>query len=316
MGFCSYLGPDFKDKLVDLIKENFNDLCNNPSGFIKKVIDVMKDKISAKLKASSIPGTGLVRMAMEQTLNVIKTQAGLVAAPLQIALATPPAIAACKAGESDAVMAVLKQAIDTSFTKICGAAAAKAVKEENAAAVVEATMEKNAATALETAPVITQALVAQPMAPQQIMQQPMPMMPQQMPMAPQQMPMAPQQMMPQQMMPQQMMQQPMMQQPMPMAPQQMMPQQMMPQQMMPQQMMQQPMPMAQQPMMQQPMMQQPMMQQPMMQLPMPMAQQPMMMPMPMAAAAAGGKRRRYRRKTRKVRKTKKARKSRRTNLKA
>ena len=214
------MGPDFKDKLVDLIKDNFNLLCNNPSEFIKKVIDTMRDKISAKLKASSIPGTGLVRMAMEQTLNVIKTQAGLVAAPLQIALATPPAIAACKAGESDAVMAVLKQAIDTSFTKICGAAAAKAVKEENAAAVVEATLEKNAASALETTPVTTQALVAQPMAPQQMMQQPMPMAPQQM-----------------------------MQQPMPMA----QPQMMQPQ-MMQQPMMQQPMMMPQQPMMQQPMM--------------------------------------------------------------
>ena len=250
MGFCDYLGPDFKDKLVDLIKDNFKLLCNNPSEFIKKVIDTMKEKISVKLKASSIPGSGAVRIVMEQTLDIMKTQAGLVAAPLQVALGTPPAMAACKAGESDAVMAVLKRAIDTSFTKICGAAAANAIKEE--AAIVNAV----------SAPVVQQPMM---MPQQQMMQQPM-MMPQQ-----------------------QMMQQPMM---------------------MPQQsMMQQPMPMAQQPM---PMAQQPM---PMAQQPM-MPQQMMMQPMPMAAAAAGGKRRRYRRKTRKVRKTKKARKSRRTNLKA
>jgi len=107
MGFCDYLGPDFKDKLVDLIKDNFKLLCNNPSEFIKKVIDTMKDKISVKLKASTIPGSGAVRIAMEQTLDIMKTQAGLVAAPLQIALATPPAVAACKAGESGAGIAGL-----------------------------------------------------------------------------------------------------------------------------------------------------------------------------------------------------------------
>ena len=269
MGFCDYLGPDFKDKLVDLIKDNFKLLCNNPSEFIKKVIDTMKDKISVKLKASTIPGSGAVRIAMEQTLDIMKTQAGLVAAPLQIALATPPAVAACRAGESEAVMTVLKQAIDTSFTKICGEAAAKAIKEE--AAIVNA--------------------VSAPVAVPQV--QPM-MMPQQQPM----------------------MQQPMMQQPM-MQP--MMQQPMMQQPMMQQPMMQQPM--MQQPMMQQPMMQQPMMQQPMMQsmmqqpMTMMMPQQQMMQPMPMAAAA-GGKRRRYRRKTRKGHKARKARKSRRTNLKA
>ena len=274
MGFCDYLGPDFKDKLVDLIKDNFKLLCNNPSEFIKKVIDTMKEKISVKLKASSIPGSGAVRIVMEQTLDIMKTQAGLVAAPLQVALGTPPAMAACKAGESDAVMAVLKRAIDTSFTKICGAAAANAIKEE--AAIVNAV----------SAPVVQQPMM---MPQQQMMQQPM-MMPQQ-------------QMMQQPMM---MPQQSMMQQPMPMMPQQQMMQQ--PMSMMPQQqMMQQPMMMPQQSMMQQPM---PMAQQPM------MPQQMMMQPMPMAAAAAGGKRRRYRRKTRKVRKTKKARKSRRTNLKA
>jgi len=275
MGFCDYLGPDFKDKLVDLIKDNFKLLCNNPSEFIKKVIDTMKDKISVKLKASTIPGSGAVRIAMEQTLDIMKTQAGLVAAPLQIALATPPAVAACKAGESEAVMTVLKQAIDTSFTKICGEAAAKAIKEE--AAIVNA----------------VSAPVAVPQ--QQTMMQP--------------------QMMQQPMMQQPMMQQPMMQQPMMQQP--MMQQPMMQQPMMQQPMMQQPMmqqPMMQQPMMQQPMMQQPMMQQPMMQ-PMMMPQQQMMQPMPMAAAA-GGKRSCYRRKTRKGRKARKARKSRRTNLKA
>jgi hypothetical protein len=197
MGFCDYLGPDFKDKLVDLIKDNFKLLCNNPSEFIKKVIDTMKEKISVKLKASSIPGSGAVRIVMEQTLDIMKTQAGLVAAPLQVALGTPPAMAACKAGESDAVMAVLKRAIDTSFTKICGAAAANAIKEE--AAIVNAV----------SAPVVQQPMM---MPQQQMMQQPM-MMPQQQMM---QQPM---------MMPQQsMMQQPMsmMQQPMPMAKQPMM----------------------------------------------------------------------------------------------
>jgi len=238
MGFCDYLGPEFKDKLVDLIKDNFTDLCDNPSEFIKKVIDTMKEKISVKLKASSIPGTGAVRIVMEQTLDLMKTQAGLVAAPLQIALATPPAVAACKAGESEAVMTVLKQAIDTSFTKICGEAAAKAIKEE--AAIVNAV----------SAPVIVPQ-VQQPMMQQPMMQQPM-MMPQQ-PMM--QQPMQQPMMMPQQpMMQPQMMQQPMMQQPM----------------MMPQQ------PMMQPQMIQQPMMQS-MMQQPMMQQPMPMMMQPMPM---------------------------------------
>ena len=170
MGFCDYLGPDFKDKLVDLItdKDNFKLLCNNPSEFIEKVIDIMKEKISVKLKASSIPGTGAVRIVMEQTLDLMKTQAGLVAAPLQIALATPPAVAACKAGESDAVMTVLKQAIDTSFTKICGEAAAKAIKEE--AAIVNAV----------SAPVVPQPIPQpqmmqqQPMMQPQMMMQPMP----------------------------------------------------------------------------------------------------------------------------------------------
>ncbi len=284
MGFCDYLGPEFKDKLVDLIKDNFKLLCNNPSEFIKKVIDTMKEKISVKLKASSIPGTGAVRIVMEQTLDLMKTQAGLVAAPLQIALATPPAVAACKAGESDAVMTVLKQAIDTSFTKICGEAAAKAIKEE--AAIVNAV----------SAPVVVQ----QPIMPQ--LQQPM-MMPQQ--------PMMQQPMMQQPMMQQPMMQQPMMQQPMmqqPMMQQPMMQQPMMQPQMMPQQPMMQPQ-MMQQPMIQPQMMQQPMMQPQIMQQPM------MMQPMP-AAAAAGGKRRRYRRKTRKGRKSRRVRKSRRTNLKA
>ena len=206
MGFCDYLGPEFKDKLVDLIKDNFTDLCDNPSEFIKKVIDTMKEKISVKLKASSIPGTGAVRIVMEQTLDLMKTQAGLVAAPLQIALATPPAVAACKAGESDAVMTVLKQAIDTSFTKICGEAAAKAIKEE--AAIVNAV----------SAPVVVQ----QPIMPQ--LQQPM-MMPQQpimqQPMMQQpmmQQPMMQPQMMQQPMMQPQMMQQPMIQQPMMMQP--------------------------------------------------------------------------------------------------
>ena len=219
MGFCDYLGPDFKEKLVDLIKNNFKLLCNNPSEFIKNVIDVMKEKISVKLKASTIPGSGAVRIAMEQTLDIMKTQSGLVAAPLQIALATPPAIAACKAGESDAVMTVLKQAIDTSFAKICGAAAAKAIKEENAAT----------AAAVEAMPVVTQPVVQsmqpqmmqQPMMQQPIMQQPMmqqPMMQQPMMQQPMmQQPMMPQQMMQPQMMQPQMMQQPMMMQPMPMA---------------------------------------------------------------------------------------------------
>jgi hypothetical protein len=281
MGFCDYLGPDFKEKLVDLIKDNFKLLCNNPSKFIKKVIDTMKEKISVKLKASSIPGTGAVRIVMEQTLDLMKTQAGLVAAPLQSALATPPAVAACEAGESDAVMTVLKKAIDTSFTKICGEAAAKAIKEE--AAIVNA---------------VSAPAVQQPIMPQ--LQQPM-MMPQQPIM---QQPMMQQPMMQQPMMQPQMMQQPMMQQPM-------MQQPMMQPQIMPQQPMMQPQ-MMQQPMMQPQIMQQPMMQPQIMQQPM------MMQPMP-TVAAAGGKRRRYRRKTRKSRKGRKgrkARKSRRTNLKA
>jgi hypothetical protein len=230
MGFCDYLGPDFKDKLVDLIKDNFTDLCDNPSEFIEKVIDTMKEKISVKLKASSIPGTGAVRIVMEQTLDLMKTQAGLVAAPLQIALATPPAVAACKAGESEAVMTVLKQAIDTSFTKICGEAAAKAIKEE--AAIVNAV----------SAPVIVPQ-VQQPMMQQPMMQQPM-MMPQQ-PMM--QQPMQQPMMMPQQPMMQQPMQQPMMMPQQPMMQPQMMQQPMM-QSMMQQPMMQQPMPMMMQPM--------------------------------------------------------------------
>jgi len=236
MGFCDYLGPDFKDKLVDLIKDNFKLLCNNPSEFIKKVIDTMKDKISVKLKASTIPGSGAVRIAMEQTLDIMKTQAGLVAAPLQIALATPPAVAACKAGESEAVMTVLKQAIDTSFTKICGEAAAKAIKEE--AAIV------NAVSAPVAVPQMQQQMMQQPMMQQPMMQQPMmqqPMMQQPMMQQPMMQPMMQQPMMQQPMM-QSMMQQPMMQQPMMQQPmmQSMMQQPMM----MPQQQMMQPMPMA------------------------------------------------------------------------
>jgi hypothetical protein len=200
MGFCDYLGPDFKDKLVDLIKDNFKLLCNNPSEFIKKVIDTMKEKISVKLKASTIPGSGAVRIAMEQTLDIMKTQAGLVAAPLQIALATPPAVAACKAGESEAVMTVLKQAIDTSFTKICGEAAAKAIKEE--AAIVNAVSTPVAVPQVQ--PIIQQPMMMQqPMMQPQMMQQPM-----------MQQPMMQPQMMQQPMMQQPMMQQPMMQQPM------------------------------------------------------------------------------------------------------
>jgi len=270
MGLCDYLGPDFKDKLVNLIKDNFSLLCNNPSGFIIKVIDTMKEKISAKLKVSTIPGSGAVRIAMEQTLDIMKTQAGLVAGPLQIALATPPAVAACRAGQSDTVMAVLKQAIDTSFTKICGEAAAKAIKEENAVAAQ---------------PVVAQP-VAQPMMQPQMMQQPMmqqPMM---------QQPMMQQPMMQQPMMQQPMMQPQMMQQPM-MQPQMMQPQMMQPQ------MMQQPMMMPQQQMMSS---------MPMMQQPMPMMQQPM--PMAAAAAGGKRRRyRRKTRKGRKARKARKSRRT-------
>jgi len=209
MGICDYLGPDFKNNLVDMIKKKFSDLCNNPSKFIEDIIDVMQEKISKKLRASTIPGSGAVRIAMETALSAMKTQSGLVAAPLQVALATPPAMAACKAGESDTVLAVLKRAIDTSFARICGDTAVNTI--------------------INAAPTVAGVPTVSPQMPQQMM--PQQMMPQQM--MPQQM--MPQQMMPQQMMPQQMMPQQMM--PQQMMPQQMMPQQMMPQQMMPQQMM-------------------------------------------------------------------------------
>jgi len=113
------LGDDFKDHIGQMVKDNIDTLCNNPEDFVTKLIDLMKEKVSTKMKESSfIPS--FVRIAMEKSLGMLNSQKGTLSIPLKAAMMAPPMIAACKAGDNTLVSEGIQKTIDAAFEKICG----------------------------------------------------------------------------------------------------------------------------------------------------------------------------------------------------
>jgi len=117
--FCSMLGDDFKDDLGKMVSENIDTLCNHPDDFVSKIIQSIKDKVSAKLKESHLIPS-FVRIAMEKSLGMLDSQKGTLAIPLRAAMMAPPMIAACKAGDNTLVKQGIQKTIDEAFEKICG----------------------------------------------------------------------------------------------------------------------------------------------------------------------------------------------------
>ena len=117
--FCSMLGDGFKDHLGEMVKENINTLCHNPEDFVTKLIDLMKEKVTTKMKESHfIPS--FVRIAMEKSLGMLNSQKSTLAIPLKAAMMAPPMLAACKAGDNKMVSEGIQKTIDAAFEKICG----------------------------------------------------------------------------------------------------------------------------------------------------------------------------------------------------
>ena len=117
--FCSMLGDDFKDHIGQMVKDNIDTLCNNPEDFVTKLIDLMKEKVTTKMKESHfIPS--FVRIAMEKSLGMLNSQKGTLSMPLKAAMMAPPMLAACKAGDNTLVVEGIQKTIDTAFEKICG----------------------------------------------------------------------------------------------------------------------------------------------------------------------------------------------------
>ena len=117
--FCSMLGDDFKDNIGQMVKDNIDTLCNHPEDFVTKLIDLMKEKVTTKMKESSfIPS--FVRIAMEKSLGMLNSQKGTLSMPLKAAMMAPPMLAACKAGDNTLVSEGIQKTIDAAFAKICG----------------------------------------------------------------------------------------------------------------------------------------------------------------------------------------------------
>jgi hypothetical protein len=113
------LGDDFKDHIGQMVKDNIDTLCNNPEDFVTKLIDLMKEKVTTKMKESSfIPS--FVRIAMEKSLCMLNSQKGTLSIPLKAAMMAPPMMAACKAGDNTLVSEGIQKTIDAAFAKICG----------------------------------------------------------------------------------------------------------------------------------------------------------------------------------------------------
>ena len=113
------LGDDFKDNIGQMVKDNIDTLCNNPEDFVTKLIDLMKEKVTTKMKESSfIPS--FVRIAMEKSLGMLNSQKGTLSIPLKAAMMAPPMLAACKAGDNTLVSEGIQKTIDEAFAKICG----------------------------------------------------------------------------------------------------------------------------------------------------------------------------------------------------
>ena len=113
------LGDDFKDNIGQMVKDNIDTLCNNPEDFVTKLIDLMKEKVTTKMKESSfIPS--FVRIAMEKSLGMLNSQKGTLSMPLKAAMMAPPMLAACKAGDNTLVSEGIQKTIDAAFAKICG----------------------------------------------------------------------------------------------------------------------------------------------------------------------------------------------------
>ena len=113
------LGDDFKDNIGQMVKDNIDTLCNHPEDFVTKLIDLMKEKVTTKMKESSfIPS--FVRIAMEKSLGMLNSQKGTLSMPLKAAMMAPPMLAACKAGDNTLVSEGIQKTIDAAFAKICG----------------------------------------------------------------------------------------------------------------------------------------------------------------------------------------------------
>ena len=115
--FCSILGDDFKDNLGKMVSENIDTLCNHPDDFVGKIIQSIKDKVSAKLKESHLIPS-FVRIAMEKSLGMLDSQKGTLAIPLRAAMMAPPMIAACKAGNNTVVAKGIQKTIDEALPLI------------------------------------------------------------------------------------------------------------------------------------------------------------------------------------------------------
>jgi len=95
---CDHLG-NFSDDLTELILKNINQICEDPSEFVKEIIVLLHSKIVAALKANPLVPHQL-RELMEKALPTLQAKSNLLAVPLGFVIKSPQGSTACQAIES------------------------------------------------------------------------------------------------------------------------------------------------------------------------------------------------------------------------
>ena len=117
------MGEDFQNDLDNILSQHIPLLCNNLKGFINLVLKTFKEKSVEKMKSSSIVPRQL-RIAMESApINGNSGMLGrmkvLMIKPLEIAMMSPPILAACKVSNNTLIKVTVKKAIDQAFNAYC-----------------------------------------------------------------------------------------------------------------------------------------------------------------------------------------------------
>ena len=124
---CDHLG-NFSDDLTELILKNINQICEDPSEFVEKIIFLLHSKIVAALKANPLVPHQL-RELMEKALPTLQAKSNLLAFPLGLVIKSPQGSTACQAIESSQsttenpavqeLVAQIKSTIDEKIKEIC-----------------------------------------------------------------------------------------------------------------------------------------------------------------------------------------------------
>jgi hypothetical protein len=120
---CTFLGKDFQNDLDLVLDQHLPLLCKDVNGFVAMLLKTFKQRSIEKMKSSAyIPRQ--LRMAVEvapinSNSGMFARMRSLMVKPLQVAMMSPPILAACKTSNNTVVKATVKKAIDQAFNSFC-----------------------------------------------------------------------------------------------------------------------------------------------------------------------------------------------------